>query len=206
MKMVRKKLKCRYFACGEYGDKFERGHYHLIMFGLKLDDLKPICKAPRGGYYYESKFINSCWPYGFVSIGDVNFKTCNYVAQYVVKKINKSEDKDFPSFITMSLKPGIGTRFFEDHIAKIYETDKLYINSGSSFVNPVPRYFDKLLDRIYPSILEDVKDERISKANATKLQDLIKFNMQYYEQVNMEVNVQAAINKMKETNLRKKVI
>lgn len=30
----------RYFGTGEYGSKTQRPHYHFIIFGLKLDDLK----------------------------------------------------------------------------------------------------------------------------------------------------------------------
>jgi len=30
----------KYFACGEYGDKTERLHYHSIIFGLSLKDIE----------------------------------------------------------------------------------------------------------------------------------------------------------------------
>lgn len=202
-KRVRKYKSFRYFACGEYGDQFDRGHYHIIMFGLQLDDLKPIGKGPHGGYYYSSMFLQKMWPFGFVTIGDVSYSSCNYVAQYVVKKINKKDNHEFPAFITMSLKPGIGQRYFEDHWQKIYDTDSLYINAGDNYVNNVPRYFDKLLQRIAPQILDDVKFERIDKSSVSTLAQLTQFNMQFQEQLLQEVNVQVAINKMKDINRRK---
>lgn len=37
LKRLRKALgeeKIRYFACGEYGEKYSRPHYHLIIFGI----------------------------------------------------------------------------------------------------------------------------------------------------------------------------
>lgn len=101
----------RYFACGEYGEKFFRPHYHAIIYGLHLDDLEISGKSPAGYQYYESKKLSSCWvdspnrypkddwnytflkdadpeqlQLGFVSVGDVTWETCAYTARYILKK------------------------------------------------------------------------------------------------------------------------
>lgn len=34
----------RYFACGEYGERFDRPHYHVILFGFIPEDYQP-CKV-----------------------------------------------------------------------------------------------------------------------------------------------------------------
>ena len=46
----------RYYLCGEYGSNTHRPHYHLIVFGLNLDDLKPL-KQMDGWKYYTSATI-----------------------------------------------------------------------------------------------------------------------------------------------------
>ena len=59
IKRLRHYCSVRYFGCGEYGTKNKRPHYHLILFGCHLDDLKPI-----GNGLYESKLINKLWLFG----------------------------------------------------------------------------------------------------------------------------------------------
>ena len=57
-KRVRKEIepkKIRYFACGEYGDKTQRPHYHAIIFGLSLradDKMVMQSKWPMGRLHY----------------------------------------------------------------------------------------------------------------------------------------------------------
>ena len=119
-KRLRKSLgtKIRYFACGEYGDKFGRPHYHAIVFGLSAD-----CAVFRNkkfdrktqGYYCDMP----CWDKGFVHIGSVTVDSANYVAGYVTKKLKGKNAKDYylqkgiePEFVLMSRRPGIGSDFF----------------------------------------------------------------------------------------------
>lgn len=89
--------KLRFVLAGEYGDKGQRPHYHLMMFGMSMLDLG----------LFESK-----WPLGFVYAGDCNIKTCMYVSKYTLKRM--TEDTDWrldgrhPEFARRSLKPGIG--------------------------------------------------------------------------------------------------
>jgi hypothetical protein len=44
----------RFFACGEYGSTTYRPHYHAIIFGLTLDDLRPYKRSPQGYDYFIS--------------------------------------------------------------------------------------------------------------------------------------------------------
>ncbi len=61
MKRLRKEVDfpLRYFACGEYGGKHLRPHYHLIIFGLPLpdDDLTDLGTNKLGQKYWSSKLI-----------------------------------------------------------------------------------------------------------------------------------------------------
>ena len=63
----------KYYACGEYGDKFGRPHYHVIAFGV--NGLK------------DADLVRSCWPSGEVYIGSAAPESIGYVAGYVQKKL-----------------------------------------------------------------------------------------------------------------------
>lgn len=84
----------RYYACGEYGERTHRPHYHAILFGV---------------HEHEASAISQLWPYGGVAVGTVTPESIQYVAGYVCKKLSKKEDpKCAKEFAIMSLKPGIG--------------------------------------------------------------------------------------------------
>lgn len=138
-KRLRKSLgtKIRYFACGEYGDKFNRPHYHAIVFGLSPDCAvfkdKKYDKKTKG--YYCTL---SCWDKGFVHIGDVTVDSANYVAGYVTKKIKGKNAAEYyaskgiePEFVLMSRRPGIGSDFFMNTSDSLKITDLSGVKIGS---------------------------------------------------------------------------
>jgi len=79
----------KYYACGEYGSKTNRPHYHAIIFGWWPKDAVPWQKAKDGSQLYTSAVLDKVWGYGFSSVGAVTFGSALYVAQYVVKKQQK---------------------------------------------------------------------------------------------------------------------
>lgn len=113
----------RYFYCGEYGPSTWRPHYHLIIFGLKLDDLTTVNPSglllpKRAGYqYYYSATLQRAWsshdpvydlfgnllyrdvrPIGNISITDVTWETCAYTARYIMKKLKGPESQFYDTF------------------------------------------------------------------------------------------------------------
>lgn len=178
----------RFYACGEYGSQNERPHYHLILFNCPLPDLEVVGSNFQGDIYYKSQIIEDCWsvldkksgircPLGFVTVADVNFNTCAYVARYMLKK-HKGKSSDYyddkhilPEFSRMSLRPGIARNYFDEHYDKIYEYDQIIITGSDGIAKRVrpPRYYDTLYDIFSPEDLKRVKEARISKAlNAEK--------------------------------------
>lgn len=149
-------IKVRYFACGEHGDKFNRPHYHAILFGYMPSDLKFYKKSKTGFNMYTSKFLESIWKKGFVTVQEFSPETAGYVAGYVNKKIDRDD-----SFIVMSTKPGIGAFYYRKNMESLMKNDNFVSHGG--FVASLPRYFDKVADSMFYD-LEDIKDTRIEKA------------------------------------------
>jgi len=105
IKRLRKRLhptRVRYYAVGEYGDDTQRPHYHLALFGVGYG-----CKQA----------LEETWEKGFVMVGDLNFKSAQYIAGYVTKKMTKKDDPRLngrhPEFARMSNRPGIGALAME---------------------------------------------------------------------------------------------
>lgn len=98
----------RYLACGEYGELSGRPHYHLIVFGIGLEDLPGSVLIRKGStpesFLYSSPTVSHCWPYGFNSVAECTFNNCLYVARYGVKSLTSKRE----GFLLMSRRPGLG--------------------------------------------------------------------------------------------------
>lgn len=115
----------RFFCAGEYGDKTARPHYHLIVFGLSLQDFpdsRLLFMNDFGDPVYVSDFLSeSLWKLGQCSLANVSWRTCAYVARYCMKKqtgknaIFYAQHNIEPEFSTMSRRPGLAGFFWEDH-------------------------------------------------------------------------------------------
>lgn len=145
------KQELRYFASGEYGSQTYRPHYHCLIFGLHLDDLQPIKRNFSGDQYYVSDFIAKCWPYGIHILGQVTWNSAAYVARYTMKKATHGYTREYyekagiqSEFQTMSLRPAIGRRFYDDHPDLFeYSTFNVTTMYGGLKMSP-PEYFRKL--------------------------------------------------------------
>ena len=86
-KRLRKKSprKIKYLTVGEYGSKYGREHWHILTFGLKLDDLK-FYKLSTNGAYYLSDTLRETWRNGHILISEFSDAVAKYVAGYTLKK------------------------------------------------------------------------------------------------------------------------
>ncbi len=156
MKRLRKQYGAgiRFYACGEYGEKLGRPHYHLCLFNFEPPD-KKLHKQINGKNLYTSKSLDQIWGKGFTLTGDVTFQSAAYVARYIMKKINGSEatlhyetvDSETgeiqnikPEFTTMSRRPGIGTNWLRKFSTDVYPDDFIVVNGKK--MRP-PRFYDK---------------------------------------------------------------
>lgn len=143
-KRARKSCKFRYFAVGEYGERYGRPHYHAIIF-LASGSLEDLCAA---------------WRLGHVDVGNVTPQSCAYVAGYAVKGSRWPAIRNKP-FALMSRKPGLGYGHLSAVMRKYYlDTLETRVFDGQQF-RRMPRYFRKKL-------FGDSDAQEIAKRNTAK--------------------------------------
>lgn len=137
-KRLRKRIypkKIKYFACGEYGEKSERPHYHAIIFGL--DNVLTTQEA-----------CEDVWKYGFIYLGNAEPDSIRYVAQYIDKKFSGDKEKEVyydrkrePVFRLLSI--GLGGDYAVSNADQI--KNNLFISMFGVKMS-VPRYYVRKLD------------------------------------------------------------
>lgn len=166
----------RFFAVGEYGDRTERPHYHLAIFGAlnclygksRYSSIYPDCCA-------NCDLVRETWGHGNIFIGELNDVTAAYIGGYVVKKMTGSDDSRlkgrYPEFCRMSLRPGIGAGMMDEVASTLMATETLGDDVPVSLrhgkkIMPLGRYLRQRLrervgmDKKAPAVtLEKMKNE-----------------------------------------------
>ncbi|UIB81481.1 replication initiator protein [Flyfo microvirus Tbat2_160] len=163
--------KIRFFHCGEYGDQFQRPHYHAIIFNHDFDDKTPLKKI-NDNVIYESQTLTKLWTHGHCSTAAVTFDSAAYVARYCTKKITGPAafyhythfDADgeitrelLPEYTTMSRRPGIGKPWLEKYMTDVYPDDFVVVRGKK--LKP-PKYYDNLLQDHDPFLVDEIKERR----------------------------------------------
>lgn len=187
-KRLRKSIypkKISYYACGEYGDKFDRPHYHAVIFGHDFGHSK-ISQTPSSsllsdlakweensgklteldssayGTIYQSEQLNKLWKHGHSSVAEFSWETAAYVARYCMKKVNGAKKEEHyngkvPEFATMSKRPAIGLKFIEKYYPEIYNNNHVYVDGRKL---KIPKYYDKWLEKTHPEYYDTIKQKR----------------------------------------------
>lgn len=156
----------RYLACGEYGERTHRPHYHALIFGADFrGDSKPL----REGFY-TSPSVEAKWGHGLVDISSVTMATCCYVAGYVQKKINNPD-----TFFRQSLKPGIGHGWLDKYEDEIRAHGCVVIDGVKL---PIPKKYMEWqdFDDIKLASALTVKPKKVSQRKSQHVNALSKFN------------------------------
>lgn len=177
MKRLRKRFgpDIRFYHCGEYGEKFQRPHYHACLFNFDFPDRK-LYKTNNDQNYYTSEILGALWPYGFSIVGDVTFESAAYVARYIMKKINGPPAENHyevmdpetgellqrqPEYTTMSRRPGIGKAWLGKFRTDIYPEDFVVIKGRK--MKP-PKYYDRQYEVDYPADYLTLRGRRVRNA------------------------------------------
>lgn len=214
MKRLRKEVskysdtKVRFFASGEYGDVSFRPHFHYILFGVPIPDLNFYKLSKAGDKLYNSEWLQKIWNNadgerpnkGYVVIGSVTPDSASYIARYAIKKRKHLDDSFYedlglkPEFLVMSRKPGIGKEWFEKNYKSMYETDEVIMPGRDKAISvKPPKYYDTLMERIDPELINNIKQRR--KYIAEKTDEFISDYLPFYDK---EVQLET-----KERNLTK---
>lgn len=186
----------RYYACGEYGGHTMRPHYHAIIFGLNLDDLT-LYKTSGGMNYYNSETLSKVWKNGFVVVSGVTWATCAYVARYVVKKAKQHDKQVYEKFHIekefnlMSRRPGIGSKYFEEHDMYAYDYINISTPDGGKKIKP-NRYFDNKLAVVDEEAYKALKAKKIEAAKNKTLLKLSQTDNDYLSMLKVEEVVKSA--------------
>lgn len=174
MKRLRKQVdaKLRFFACGEYGEKTFRPHYHALIFNYDPPDRKIHTYTDRGHRLYTSELMDDIWGLGHVYVGSVTHESAGYVARYSMKKVNGDLAADHylrphpitgklyqvkPEFAVMSRRPGIGHGFTERFKSDYFPHDFVVVEGVKT---PVPRYYLKQLSEEEQREIKLVRTQR----------------------------------------------
>lgn len=176
LKRLRRRLekvgvRVRYFACGEYGERGHRPHYHVLLFGYSFPDRVELRGRSGSHKLYRSSVLDAAWSVrgvslGFASVGNVTAESAAYVAGYVDKKVLGALAPEHygirtPEFAVMSRRPGIGAAWYEKFGDDTFKHDGVLV--GGRLLQP-PRYYDQLHARRDPARIEAVKDQRMARA------------------------------------------
>lgn len=116
----------RYYAIGEYGDKGERPHYHMLIFNFF-----PVTNPKTSGIVYHKDWntldstmimsnvdieavIFKAWKKGKVDVQTLDGGAIRYCAYYVVDLTVRSQHNDQQKqFALMSRRPPIGYQYYD---------------------------------------------------------------------------------------------
>lgn len=190
------KEKIRYIMCGEYGSKCEkhqnydcdecgptqRPHYHAILFGFWFADSYQHTTR-NGNKYYRSDTLERIWHHGTSETARASFDTMGYVARYILKKqtgptvesaygipdLSTGEITSLKKspYTAMSLKPGIGKKWYEENKMDLFPHDYAVLPNGVQ--HPVPDYYRNLLKKEDPLLFEQLRLTRLEKLKASAI-------------------------------------
>lgn len=157
------------FGCGEYGGRFGRPHYHLILFS----------NSPIPSEEYKKH-----WPYGNFDVGSCTPASIAYVCKYSVKKVLGHSGKSYyadrgiiPEFGIFPKRPAMGRRWVEDNLPFLRSNNFVYYADGK---RRIPRYYKKVLAELDPqAALSKSISAQSFMIESTADSDLTKFARTY---------------------------
>lgn len=121
----------RYYACGEYGTRNWRPHYHAIIFNVA--DPESIFKA---------------WTLGEIHVGNVSGASITYTLKYICKpaRIPRFHGDDrTPEFSLMSKR--LGSSYLSESVIAYHQADlsRTYCTLDGGAKIALPRYYRNLI-------------------------------------------------------------
>lgn len=165
----------KYYAVGEYGHKFKRPHYHIILFNA-----------------HEDAVLNA-WNIGHVDIGKVSGASVGYCLKYIRKRSWEGcfEGDDRQPVFALSSK-NLGSNYITPRTYNFHQSPENYYLALEGRIIPMSRYYrDKMLTKEQIQEASELAQIRMMQQNQMTEAD-------YYEKVyEAYACSQANINKPK---------
>lgn len=202
-KLLRKKNheQIKYYACGEYGTKSARPHYHVIIFNARLESLIGDGFARQyayGNIVLDGKVPYTCesWKQGYITVGKLTDASCAYTLKYISKNsripMHKRDDR-IKEYSLMS--QNLGFNYMETgHMQLWHKEDvlnRMYIPLKDGKKIAMPRIFK---EKIY------TKHQRERISNHVQNQQLIEEQKKKLAQVKNDDLVRIAKGKKNDEN------
>lgn len=164
-----------YLACGEYGDKRGRPHYHALLLGWQPSDLVYHGKSYSGEPIYTSAIMERIWSHGFCPVGTCTIKSASYVARYAKKAVGVSQVSSrvkpfllYSRNIPISTPNGdaqgsLGAQWCIDHMDDL-RTGYLRDHENTDIAKRIPDYYFDLVERYNPELYAKIKEKRLDYA------------------------------------------
>lgn len=146
--------KLRFYAVGEYGSKFGRPHYHIILFNAEISTLM----SDKEYKFYEKtlpildgkeQFHCKQWQHGHITIGNLEPRSAAYCMQYIDKgTVVPLHDRDDRVREFARMSKGIGKQYLNEEQLNWHYADPLrqYAVTDTGKKITLPRYYK---ERIY---------------------------------------------------------
>lgn len=189
LKRLRKGMeprKVRYLACGEYGSRERRPHYHAVLFGVSLEDheLELVSRwSVEKGWKCFGGPVKDAWPFGFVVLGTVTHQSARYVMEYLHKAYAGDYVKEVYGDLVQPFRlqsQGLGRKYVDEFEERLVSDLAVRVRGESV---GLPRYYAARLQERYPELrprLQEkaavVKDEAIlrrCKHNGVCIEDAV---------------------------------
>lgn len=180
-------LPIKYYACGEYGTKKLRPHYHIILFNADVSH------------------ISTSWDKGEVYFGNVTGASIGYTLKYMnkAKRIPMhAKDDRVPEFSLMS--KGLGKNYLTPEMKKWHENDLLnrtYLTTSDHKKITMPRYYK---DKLYSEADRETIAQHGAKTSYERYEEAIKKagSFEEYEK-NRLLNIQGNQEKLNRSQLKR---
>lgn len=142
-----------FIASGEYGDRFNRPHYHVIFFGLSPD----LCK----------RIFSKSWHNGSIAVLPLKQGGIRYVIKYLSKQefgkhaLSAYFDTGRESPFIMISK-GFGSGYFVSQIKNIFKFGMLKF--GQKFL-PCPTYWKYKYFNFDMDNIQSIENRRVAREN-----------------------------------------
>lgn len=167
----------RYICVGEYGLKYGRPHYHMIVFGVDMLSrswLPSLALWKQGYPVFTSSVLSDCWSKGFVTVDQLTDKSLRYVSKYVTKQFSGRSP-----FVMFSQGLGRG-HFVNIENRRVVSAKPFLLSCGyhdcfrfSENSSPLPRSAVKYLQKFYPDIYEDLKSKRHAREVSASINECL---------------------------------